>query len=577
MAGEYNETPHSEDGPIKTVSNLTEYKFYVPSYQRGYRWTKQEVEDLLEDIASFTPREVSGDGRTTWYCLQPLIVRKRQNDSNYEVIDGQQRLTTILLIGKYINEMWRGREKDPEISLTYESREKTAEFFRSLCVGADGVVEINKDNIDFFHISTAYKTISEWFGGCKSFKRDTFISSFLHHIKVIWYEPTEADSIKIFTRINMGKIPLTNAELIKALFLNSSNFASSNASGVEQEKVRLHQLEIARDWDRMEAALHNPEFWYFLSDQEDLIETRVDIIFGLLTGDYVESGPYGIFRAYSAQFKRSPLVEIESNWAQVKRCFQTLEEWFNDRELYHKIGYLICIGANLSELYNSSIEPRKSEFMKLLNERIAEAIPDEIESLEFGDKQVRHVLLLHNIQTMLNNEKERSRFPFDRYKGERWDVEHVHSVSEKKPQSEKHQREWLTEAVQYCSEKELVANVNALLNRGTWDNDCFLELYTEMLGFYAENNKDDLNINDISNLVLLDARTNRGYGNAVFPEKRKFIIEREMCGVFIPVCTKNVFMKFYGTKVDNFTFWSRTDRDAYVSNITKVLMVYKPV
>ena len=68
--------------------------FYVPSYQRGYRWGKTEVERLLDDV-------YSTEGKRN-YCLQPVVVRK--TGDRYELIDGQQRLTTIFLIYKYMND-----------------------------------------------------------------------------------------------------------------------------------------------------------------------------------------------------------------------------------------------------------------------------------------------------------------------------------------------------------------------------------------------------------------------------------------------------------------------------------------
>ena len=81
---------------LKTVNELCLSKFYIPSYQRGYRWNKYEVLDLLNDIAEFQPRLVGDTDEKTWYCLQPVVVK--DNNGVFEVIDGQQRLTTIYLL-----------------------------------------------------------------------------------------------------------------------------------------------------------------------------------------------------------------------------------------------------------------------------------------------------------------------------------------------------------------------------------------------------------------------------------------------------------------------------------------------
>ena len=83
----------------------------------------------------------------------------------------------------------------------------------------------------------------------------------------------------------------------------------------------------------------------------------------------------------------------------------------------------------------------------------------------------------------------------------------------------------------------------------------------------GNNGKIHEDINDISNLVLLDSGTNRGYKNAIFPAKRKFIIEKEKTGTFIPICTKNVFLKYYMNNVTQMTFWDENDRKLYFENI----------
>lgn len=562
-----------EKNPIRSVSQLSIFTYYVPAYQRGYRWTDKEVTDLLEDISTFVPKEVPGTNEKTWYCLQPLVVKKTK-DGAFEVIDGQQRLTTIHLIGRYINERWRGRDKDPELTLTYESRKETETFFERLRVSENDKVQIDGTYIDFYHISVAYGTIAEWVRNQKSFNRDAFINTFLHHVKMIWYEPFETDSITIFTRINTGKIPLTNAELIKALFLNRSNFTSSVPNPSEEDKIRLEQIKIASEWDRMEATLHNEDFWLFLNDKDTKSVTRIDFIFNILTKMTSSNDDYELFRIYSVGFKNCTSKEIEQKWSSVKRCFQTLEEWFCDRDLYHKIGFLLSTGTNILSLFEMADKKRKSEFVKDLNKEIADCVPHDIDSLEYKDARVKRVLLLHNIQTMLNNTEEQSRFPFDRYKTESWDVEHIHSVNEKMPKTETHQRDWLTDSIRYVSDESLIVRAKEQLAKKPWAPELFVKLASDILVSYAQGERPP-DINDIDNLALLDARTNRGYGNAVFPEKRKTIIEREKQGTFIPVCTKNVFMKFYSKKIENFTFWSEPDRKAYLCDIKDVLHLHE--
>ncbi|EGQ8498032.1 DUF262 domain-containing protein, partial [Vibrio alginolyticus] len=118
---------------LKTINEIRDIDFYIPSYQRGYRWTPKEVKDLLNDISEFRPRFVNDDNEKTWYCLQPIVVKKKDN-AQYEVIDGQQRLTTIYLILHFLNS--RFREPEKLFRLGYETRENSTDFLINLEKGA---------------------------------------------------------------------------------------------------------------------------------------------------------------------------------------------------------------------------------------------------------------------------------------------------------------------------------------------------------------------------------------------------------------------------------------------------------
>ena len=60
------------------------------------------------------------------------------------------------------------------------------------------------------------------------------------------------------------------------------------------------------------------------------------------------------------------------------------------------------------------------------------------------------------------------------------------------------------------------------------------------------------------------------YKNAFFPVKRKWIIERERDGVFIPPCTKNVFMKAYSDNFSNLATWTQADADSYGKELERL-------
>ena len=180
---------------LKSVKDILGMKFFIPSYQRGYRWTDQQVTDLLDDIWDFSKKE--NRNSSEFYCLQPLVV-KRKNDEDvlkrikekansveevesflkgreWEVIDGQQRLTTIFII------LFILEGKEEPYFLSYETRKQFLEFLRALqnidyqhIVNNDWKKTLNQewkklfekndmneeyDNIDFNHIFIAFHTI----------------------------------------------------------------------------------------------------------------------------------------------------------------------------------------------------------------------------------------------------------------------------------------------------------------------------------------------------------------------------------------------------------------------------------
>ncbi len=570
---------------LKTINDLLEYNFFIPSYQRGYRWTERQVKDLLDDIWEFIDKSNKKDEE--WYCLQPIVSTNDENTKKINnltgdwqvVIDGQQRLTTIFLILKHLERFVESEKKNFEIQ--YETRKDSKSYLYEIENKSESDSE---KNVDFYHIYNAFKTVKTWFQtkveeGHNSIS-SKFISPFLEKVKVIWYETSkDEDAIDIFTRINSGKIPLTNAELIKALFLNSSNFPKA-----DPEKLRLKQLEIATEWDRIEYALQDDSFWYFINKNENNLATRIEFVFDLMyeveTENSVEekfgNDEYTTFSFFNEKFKTKSEKDINDNWQEVKKCFQTLEEWYNDRELYHKVGYLITIGVNIKDILIKKEGETKTGFIELINKKIEEEIKDiDLEQLKYGDNRVRKLLLLHNVQTMLNNKNETSRFPFYRYKIERWDVEHIHAIASNVKVKEEDQAKWLKNNFIKTDEPQKKNNfdkmciqIEKIINSGkSTTKENFSKIIDFVLG------KED---NSLQNLCLLDSSTNRSYKNDSFKEKRRKIIERELEGTFIPICTKNVFMKYYTNDVKSIEIWNEDDRNSYFNNIEEVTKKYLP-
>ena len=332
-----NTTSEAGEMPLKNVRDLLGENYYIPNYQRGYRWGKDEVTKLLDDIWDF-----ASHGKSEFYCLQPLIILPQEpSDAEktvwYEVLDGQQRLTTLNLIVHYINEHFRGNKKYPEMYLHYQTRPESSKAFSSICIGEDGQVRMEdglKPSIDFWHIKHAYGHIHSWFGGKEEddrFNDNTFQEVFLDQVKVIWYEIDRGeDPIKVFERNNIGKIPLADVELIKAFILKGDNRADRN-------HLR-RQLEIAREWDEIEQGLRNPNLWAFIFGNKPMPDICIGQLFVVALGLEDEKKPkiYDIVERKLEEKKDY----LEGLWQRVKDLYSMIIDWYHNHKTYHYIGYL---------------------------------------------------------------------------------------------------------------------------------------------------------------------------------------------------------------------------------------------
>ena len=665
------------------IKNLFGKKFCVPNYQRGYRWGRQQVRDLLDDIAEYM--NPSCDVQDEFYCLQPLVVCERvDNDEDFlaalpkepenalpitrdaiakhvewEVIDGQQRLTTIHILLSVLDSR---QELEAKFSIRYATREGSQSFLEGIAKKNE---EDSLNDIDFWHMFEAYKEIQDWFSTISEkskgrWSEDLFKEVLLNKVQFIWYESNE-DPIKVFTRLNIGKIGLTNSELIKALMLNRSNF-----EGQDADKMRLRQLEISVKWDEMESRLQDDEFWMFLHEKGYDKPTRIDFIFDLvcelkMLDSYIDESVlkdkdgllgkdgYRTFRYFNAYFKsemakcecdkvRKSLIEV--CWEKVDEIFATFREWFDDLRLYHYVGFLVDQKSKIGDIYKVWKEQKLvvsegKEGEKTIDIRTKEAflkdylIPEiktkvsgcnnlekqyETGKSEDVKQRCRSLLLLHNIQTVINQNDRQSadghsgvfyKFPFHLYKTEGWDIEHIDSNSENGFDEWDAKVEFLANHYNAVEENLQLKIIDFCSDPSKATADNFTELRSSIenaLGKCA--NGDRLNPeekNKVWNFALLDSSTNRSYGNSIFSAKRRIIIGKDKgkyipvprviakkghkCidvtseevaapSSFIPPCTRQVFLKYYSAIVASPNYWLKTDAENYKKDIFTTLKMF---
>ena len=536
--------------------------FYVPSYQRGYRWGEDEVLRLLNDVYT--------NGKKN-YCLQPVVVRK--NGNAFELIDGQQRLTTLYLIYRYMKNV-NPFFSEPAFHLIYETRAKSEEFLR--------LVDLNRrdENIDFWFISNAYEVIKHWFEEDMQIRVLHIFEYLKEDVKIIWYEVGEnEDSISLFTRLNIGKIPLTSAELVKAMFLSNSN------NQVEREK----QEEISLQWDNMEKELHNDAFWYFLTNHTNSqYQTRIDLILDLISDKPSDNREkYYTFFKIDALEKTMPL---EAVWRKIQQTFLILKDWFENHELYHKIGYLIASEKiSLRDIYRLSEGKTKKNFMAELDAQIKDsiAIPGNYADLSYEkqleSKRISTLLLLFNVESVRQNGEHTQWFPFDKFKFNHsgkvsWSLEHIHAQQSEGMRTQEVWKKWLElhiPSIQAVTgDVGLIEEMKAAIDQPKLERADFDSLQQRVIAQLSVQGNTEY-LHSIGNLALLKSGDNSALNNSTFDVKRNLIIKMDMEGQYIPFCTKMVFLKYYTQSANNqLHFWGQADRIAYIQAMNRVLKPY---
>jgi len=598
----------SENLKLKSINDILDKDFFIPAYQRGYRWDSRQVEDLLEDILEFSKKD------SEFYCLQPVVILPetyKNNDEHkirYRVIDGQQRLTTIYIILKYLENLLEEEHGIVDIyKITYETRNKknnsSKEFLENIQNNSNNQ---HTENIDFYHMGNTFNVVKQWFTQVIKDKKTTkrkflevLMGSDNKDIKVIWYEIADTEhEIDVFTRLNIGKIPLTNAELVKALLL--INLDEKN-----------DKLILSTQWDNIEYKLQDDKLFSFINSSEYKKATRIEFIFDLIVDNVKieidnlrkddNKRSYYIFdkliqdeqvffevfdisdinkEHYSSCHKR-----VEFLWDETKRYFRIFEELYeginkkenNVKVYYHLVGFLISNGAKIKDIVDSFYSKNKNEFIQFLKDSIMKNIKLEnktLEELNYEDdhKTIEKVLFLFNV--ILTMKSGYSQYPFDLHKSQQWSLEHIHAQNSKGIIKDEDRKSLLKSELQYINDEELKKEAEEMYeqykNKNNVSNDDFNNLQTEIFKEYGTNTS----AHNINNLALLSVKDNASLSNSIFPAKRDKIKELDKTNSFIPIGTKNVFLKYFSNNVEEALTWNDDDKKVYMEAIQKEIGEY---
>lgn len=662
---EVNETSGSETKPTIESINLLEPRaipelfnknFFIPDYQRGYRWGPRQVTQLINDLYKFFYKRNTKDINGEFYCLQPVVVKEltqeevkkkklhSEYDNNrwYEVVDGQQRLTTIRIIltlfkllSDDTNDFRIHYNTRPELGGVFDKIEydKKTDPYTVTIEGEDNL------DIDSWHIIQAARYVLNYFKNIKNGNLKAFTGSFSENftnsrftddegynthksVQVIWYELKDgSDTNETFKRLNDKKVALNNAELIRAMFLSDSasyeidqeqldKFPDELRDSVKNMELNRKQAHIIEQWDLIEKNLQHPDFWAFIKqdNKDSSYSCRIEYIFDLIskkTSD--EKDELYTYLTFEDMVVTGKEVKgLWDLWLKIEKYYNTLLYWYNDRNHYHKIGYLISQQGTkaLHECLDKAYSVNKSNFDKYLNWNIKKSLiineGDDIFTYSYDIAPQKSAL--YKILTYYNIESTRRNptlglFSFRQFKDKNWTLEHIHAQnSERIDQNDKKKwEEWITEnkkTLQRLQDRfpsgsefdpePLIKILNSNLSKINDDKYNFQEFtkcfdsVTNYFNRMAVKEGGSPEVHNITNMALLSGEINSSISNSVFEVKRQLITEYDAKGDYIPICTRYVFLKYYNKGTMNFSvqqtfFWSETDRKNYLKDLHDVL------
>ena len=195
-------------------------KLFIPSYQRGYRWQPSEVRQLLDDVYNNT----AGN-----YFLQVLAVREDSEKKQLRIVDGQQRLTTVLLVLNCLD----GGNRCLEL-IEYETRNKGCE-----------------KTLDGHFREEAIKAINTWLADKAENEKNTFRQKLGNCEFLDFRIEDEKSELGFFSRLNTWKIAATDSELVECFFLSNDDPCK-----IEKRAIK---------WNQMERQLSDNKFWGMLA------------------------------------------------------------------------------------------------------------------------------------------------------------------------------------------------------------------------------------------------------------------------------------------------------------------------
>lgn len=551
--------------------------FYIAPYQRGYKWGSGENEAvmrLVKDI--YKSFSCTSPNHQQEYYLQYVTLKpvKIESQKYYlEVIDGQQRLTTLSVLLAVINNLDNQYENFSDNRISYAlSKSFLNNWIYNQKISAllsyeswDRFIDENKeeDKQDVFYLFQAAHAMNKFIIDVVGL--DNLKELFQHlsdNIKLIVNAvESHIDSERVFRNLNSNKVPLTEAELVKALLITKAARGKDEFLKNKRFKEIMDiRSALGRQWDEIQINLNEPSVKsVFFPKQTDVMQGLLQLT--ALSIEYKQQDSvnekYPLFEFFQNQIQEG-IYSSSDIFARIVLIYKLIMEWYRNDTIFNSLGFLFynkikvysvseLLHSLLSNTINNNFLLQKDLNTKILEHKLF-GVLNELNELNYIDdyKLIHDALLLINLFPL-----KIQRFNFAEFESKKWTLEHIF------PQNPKLADEKLTED-DINLLKDIVDNpenwliIEPLLKKSPL-SEKEIELFNELL------KANTALLNNIGNMALLPLGENAGLGNKLFNKKREKICEQISDGSFVPAHTFNLFSKLILPKTEQLKFWSKND------------------
>jgi uncharacterized protein with ParB-like and HNH nuclease domain len=553
--------------------------YHIPAYQRGYKWGSDSngaVTVLLSDLNEAF--QAYQNGLRTEYYLQYITVKKIDEFKQLEVIDGQQRLTTLSIIFSVFSSILE-IENIADEKISYAIRDN---FFQSHIYPSEPLQKMVKYNWeefiethpllnkqDIYYLFSAVQKVNSFL--TKEVKKDikSFYDFICSHVMIIVNSvESHVSSETVFRNLNSNQVPLTEAELIKGYLITRIGRKGKNGSKLHFKEILELRANLGRKWDEMSAWCNRPEINAFYFSHKEGMEGLLKLSALLCEGPNrkLKEGRKEEFHLFNFYHTLDNLEEV---FELIKEVFNKLFDWYNQNAIYNLIGFCRFTKGSKNNHPNFLINilriEEKDNLLVHLDSRRADLLPEgDITELRYGGDEdgFIHAVLLH---LSVFSEGINSRFNFYRFEKEKWTLEHIF------PQSPEGKKYILTSTQKHLVKQMLGENLtdelDLILDKDSRSEDEKNQYYDALKRIGP--------LNSMGNMCLLSSSDNSSNGNKFFTEKRQNVLSLIQKGSFVPKHTFNVFSKMIsGLDSEDMNMWTMNDIEKHLEFISNTISVH---